>query len=206
MASSSACGELSTVRFCLHAVTVAPTFHCYCNVHYTLVQLFTSGFLPPSGEGRGGAGGASYRAIRWMPGRLRELRTEGLLPLPSPRPQCYDSKCVGRNWPRLGGLRWLCATHSHRERNPPLQKAWLTYGQTEYRLQVSLRSRPDRHIVVFRIDTKVGNEDARTIFLDRAETPVDEGIWQEWASTLDGILSHCIEHRYGLQPTLPGIS
>jgi hypothetical protein len=77
-----------------------------------------------------------------------------------------------------------------------------TYGRTEYQLLVSFRSRPDRDIVVFRVDTRFGGDAARTVYLDRATTPVGENVWKGWAQVVDDLLSSAVIQRYGLQVIL----
>lgn len=84
-----------------------------------------------------------------------------------------------------------------------MNKEWATYGQTEYVLKVSLRSRFRRDIVVFRIDAHFGTNEPHILFLDRAATPVSSKILREWAQVLDDTLATAIEHRYGLQDELP---
>jgi len=77
-----------------------------------------------------------------------------------------------------------------------------SYGSTQYQLLVSLRSRPDRDVVVFRVDTRYGRDDARTVYLDRATSPIDEEVLANWAQVVDDILASATIHRYGLQISL----
>lgn len=83
-----------------------------------------------------------------------------------------------------------------------MRKENSTYGRTEYQLQVSFRGRQDRDIVVFRVDTRFGGDDARTVYLDRASTPIDENVWRGWAQVVDDLLSTAAIHRYGMQVIL----
>ena len=83
-----------------------------------------------------------------------------------------------------------------------MRKEQPTYGRTEYQLLVSFRSRQDRDIVVFRVDTRFGGDDARTVYLDRATSPLDENVWNGWAQVVDDLLSSAAVRRYGMQVTL----
>jgi hypothetical protein len=74
-----------------------------------------------------------------------------------------------------------------------------TYGETEYQIKCSLRSRPGRPIAVFRVDSRFANQEWRTVFLDRAVTPVAENVLKEWAGVLDDLLTTGVDHRYGTQ-------
>jgi hypothetical protein len=76
------------------------------------------------------------------------------------------------------------------------------YSDHEYMVRVSLRSRPGRNVATFRIETYAFGREWDVVFLDRATTPIQDRVLQEWATAVDQYVTRAVETRYGVQPQL----